>query len=140
MTLIESRKFDVKFAPEALKEYNSLDNSVLDIVNKSIDDLEVRADIVGKPLSNNSSTKLAGCKEKKLKDAGIRIVFKVTNEKVDILRIVYILTIEKRSSDLVFKIAHNRNAKFKTLSKEQRLKHLENCKNWTKVSKNDDLK
>lgn len=134
--MAENRRFDVRLSPEALKEYESLDNSVLDIVNNAIDDLEVRADEVGKPLGNNANTKLAGCKEKKLRDAGIRIVYRITNETVDVLRIVYILTIEKRSNDFVFKVADNRNKTFKKFSNEQRIKHLTKCDNWPNINKN----
>lgn len=113
----EKRRFEVRLHPDAVKEYKKLDGSVLSIVNKAIDELEFRADEVGKRLRNNKNTKLAGCKEKKLRNAGIRIIFKITNEKVDVLRIVYVLTIEKRSDDLVFKIAHNRNTQLKNLAK-----------------------
>lgn len=134
--MAKDRRFDVRLSPEALKEYNSLDNSVLDIVNNAIDDLELRADETGKTLRNNTDTKLAGCKEKKLRDAGIRIVYRITNETVDVLRIVYVLTIEKRSNDFVFKVADNRNAKFKNMSKELRIKHLTKCNDWPTVNKN----
>lgn len=130
-----SKRFEIKFHPDAAKEYQSLDNSVLAIVNNAIDDLELRADEVGTPLRNNNSTKLAGCKEKKLRTAGIRIVFRVTNEKVDILRIVYILTIEKRSKDFVFKIAHKRNLTVKKLPKEKLSKYLTSCKSWDDFNK-----
>lgn len=129
------RRFEVKLHPDAVKEYNKLDGSVLNIVNKAIDELELRADETGKILKNNKNTKLSGCKEKKLRDAGIRIIFKITDEKVDILRIVYILTIEKRSNDLVFKVAHNRNSKLKRLSKEQLLESLKISKTWSKNNK-----
>ena len=129
------KKFEIKFDPDAAKEYQSLDNSVIKIVNKAIDDLEVRADQVGTPLKNMQSSKLFGCKEKKLRDAGIRIIFKVTNEKVDILRIVYILTIEKRSSDFVFKLANKRNITVKKMPKEKLNDYLKLCKSWNAVNK-----
>lgn len=134
--MAQERRFDVRLSPEALKEYESLDNSVLDIVNNAIDDLEVRADETGKLLRNNANTKLAGCREKKLRDAGIRIVYRITNETVDVLRIVYVLTIEKRSNDFVFKVADNRNKTFKKLSNEQRINHLTKCNNWPNINKN----
>lgn len=126
----QSKKFIIKFDPDAVKEYQSLDNSVIKIVNKAIDDIELRAEEVGKPLRNNSDTKLAGCKEKKLKEAGIRIVFRITEERVDILRIVYILAIEKRSSDFVFRVAHKRNVNIKNMSEEQRKRFLKFCETW----------
>ncbi|WP_150265198.1 hypothetical protein [Paenibacillus tepidiphilus] len=101
-------RFDVRLDVDAEKEYNRLDGSVLGMVNTAIDELIFRADEVGKTLSNYSETKLAGCKEIKLRDAGIRIVFRVTNEIVDILQIVYVLTIERRTRDMAFKTAHGR--------------------------------
>ena len=124
------KRFDVRLNPNALKEYNKLDNSVISIVNKAIDELEYRADEVGKNLSNNNNTKLAGCKEIKLRDAGVRIVFRVTNEVVEVLRVVYVYTIEKRNDDFVFKIAEKRNKEFKNLEKAELIKHLEELGKW----------
>ena len=124
------KKFDVRLDPDALKEYGKLDNSVLPLVNKAIDELEYRADEVGKPLGNKSSTKLAGCKEIKLREVGIRIVFRITSEKVEVLRIVYVLAIEERSKDFVFKIAHERFKKLKGLTKERLAKILKRSKRW----------
>lgn len=105
-------KYTVKFAPAAAKEYEKLDNSVIAIVNKAIDKLEERADEIGIPLHNYQGTKLAGCKEFKLKDAGIRIIFKVVDQTVNILQVVYILAIDSRSNDQVFKVAHERYKSF----------------------------
>lgn len=62
-----SKRFEIIFAEGAVKEYKKLDNSVIGIVNKAIDDLELRADEVGNPLKG----KLYGCKEKKLRNEGI---------------------------------------------------------------------
>ncbi len=45
---MQEKKFDVRFDPDALKEYRKLDKSVLPIVNKVIDELEYRADEIGK--------------------------------------------------------------------------------------------
>ena len=112
-------RFDVRLDPEALKEYEKLDRSVLEIVNKAIDELEYRADEVGKFLSNKGNTKLAGCKEIKLRDAGVRIVFRITNGIVEVLCMVYILAIEQRSKDMVFKIAADRYARMKRDPVEQ---------------------
>jgi mRNA interferase RelE/StbE len=126
----EKRKFDVRLDPDALREYNKLDNSVLDIVNKQIDELEFRADEVGKILKSNNSTKLAGCREIKLRDAGLRIIYRVTNKKVEVLRIVYILTIERRSKDFVFKIADKRNKEFRQLKDDKLSKYLKGTPAW----------
>ncbi len=114
-----NERFEVRFDEDAEKEYNKLDNSVLGIVNKAIDELVSRADEVGKNLSNYSNTKLAGCKEIKLRDAGIRIVFRITKMTVEVLRVVFILAIERRSQDLAFKIAHRRLKVLKKVSKDQ---------------------
>lgn len=129
------KRFEVRFHPDAVKEYKKLDGSVLKMVNKSIDELELRADETGKILRNNKNTKLAGCKEKKLKDIGIRIIFKITNERVDILRIVYVLSIEKRSDDFVFKIAHNRNNTLRKLPKDKFVDHIKRSENWARYKK-----
>jgi mRNA interferase RelE/StbE len=134
--LNDDKRFHIKLDPDAVKEYKRLDKSVVGMVNKAIDDLAYRADEVGKLLRNNDDTKLAGCKEKKLREAGVRIVFRVTEEKVEILLIVYILSIEKRSRDMVFKIAHKRNDDIKKLSKAELHKHLLKCKDWFDVNKN----
>lgn len=92
-------RFTIKFALAAAREYEKLDNSVIDIVDKTIDKLEQRADQIGTTLSNYQGTKLAGCKEVKLREAGIRIIFKITDQNVNILQVVYILAIESRSKD-----------------------------------------
>lgn len=136
----EERKFDVRLDPDALREYNKLNNSVLDIVNKQIDELEFRADEVGKILENNNSTKLAGCREIKLRDAGLRIIYRITNKTVEVLRIVYILTIEKRSKDFVFKIADKRNREFRQLKDKELSKYLKDTPRWEEKKSPTKLK
>lgn len=88
--MMREERFDVRLDPDARKEYEQLDGAVLDIVNDAIDELMYRADEIGKNLSIFQNTKLAGCKEIKLRDAGIRIVYRITNEVVDVLQIVYV--------------------------------------------------
>ena len=124
------KKFDVRMDPDAAKEYQKLDAAYKRLVNKSIDELEFRADEVGKPLGNQSSSKLAGCKEIKLRDIGIRIIFRVTNETVDVLRIVYIVSIEQRSKDFVFRISNKRYGKFKNIPKAGLKEYLARQKKW----------
>jgi len=106
-------QFDVRFDEDAYKEYTKLDDSVAVLVDHALEQLELRANEVGKMLANSQSTKLHGCKEMKLRSAGIRIVFRVTNQVVDVLRIVYVLTIEKRQNDIVFRTADQRLRRFK---------------------------
>jgi mRNA interferase RelE/StbE len=127
---MSGERFDIRFDEDAVKEYQRLDASVVDIVNKAIDELTVRADEVGKILGNNANTKLAGCKEIKLRNAGIRIIFRITNEVVEVLRVVYILTIERRSDDFVFKLAHKRFKMLKGFQGSEIKKRFSRLKRW----------
>lgn len=131
---MKTERFDVRFDADAEKEYLQIDNSLLRIVNAAIDELVYRADEVGKKLSNHSSTKLAGCKEIKLRDAGIRIIFRLTNETVDILRIVYILSVERRSHDRVFKIADQRLKVLKAIQSQSLKRHLSARRKWAPLN------
>lgn len=124
---MNKQKFEVRFDKDAAKEYQRLDGSIIDAVDKAIDELEYRADEIGKPLGNKRDTKLAGCKEIKLRELGIRIVFRVTNEVIDILQVVYVLTIEKRNKDFVFKQASKR---YKQLKRQDIDKLLASSKKW----------
>lgn len=128
----KDKKFEVRFAKEAIKEYENLDNSVLELVNKSIDELEFRADEVGKKLENNSHTKLAGCMEIKLRSAGIRIIFRVTNYVIDILRVVYIVAIQKRSNNYAFNVSSDRIKKIKGKESIKIRDFLSKEKKWVK--------
>ncbi len=116
---MREERFDVRLDPDALKEYEQLDGSVLELVTHAIDELMYGADEIGKRLSNHQETKLAGCKEIKFRDAGIRIVFRVTNEAVEVLQIVYVLTIEKRVRDKAFKHADRRYSAFRKIPKDK---------------------
>lgn len=42
-------------------------------------------------MGNKRGVNLTGCREIKLRDSGLRIIYKITNDKIDILQIVYIL-------------------------------------------------
>jgi len=101
-------RFEIIFDPDAVKGYEKLDNSVVNIVDNAINRLEERADEIGKDLSNYQNTKLAGCKEIKLRSAGVRIIFKVTDQIVNILQVVYVLTIDRRDKEQVFRNANKR--------------------------------
>lgn len=125
-------QFDVRMHPDAVREYEKIDNSVINQVDRAIDELVERADKDGKNLSNKSSTKLAGCKEIKLRDIGIRIIFKVTNEVVHVLRIVFILSIERRPKGEVFKTANRRHDFLKSLPKVRLNSYLSKMVRWRK--------
>ncbi|MCY0864081.1 MAG: hypothetical protein OWQ57_03955 [Sulfobacillus sp.] len=111
---MSNQRFDVRFDPDALTEYQRLDHALAVIVDKALARLEERADEIGTPLQNKYATKLHGCKEIKLRDAGLRIVFRVTAHTVEVLRVVYILAIERRDVDVVFRLADRRLRAFKS--------------------------
>ncbi|MGD9155557.1 MAG: hypothetical protein PVG90_08645 [Bacillota bacterium] len=64
---MNKQRFELRFTPASRKDYDRMDGSVQKIVNKKLEDLEERADEIGKLLSGN----LAGCREIKLRNAGI---------------------------------------------------------------------
>jgi hypothetical protein len=67
---------------------------------------------MGDLLRNDRNTKLAGCRKLKLREAGIRIVYRVLAEQVEVLDIaldvVMVLAIEKRDDYQVYQIAQDR--------------------------------
>ena len=102
----------------AEKEYAKLDHSVTVIVDKALEELETRADEVGKPLGKKRNGNLTGCKEIKLRDVGIRIVFTISREHVYILQVVFVLAIDDRDDDYVFRLAGKRMAERNTVGKK----------------------
>lgn len=68
-------RFDVRFDTDAYKEYMKLDKSVAEVVDRALEELEIRADEVGKALTNRQSTNLHGCKEIKLRVQGFELYF-----------------------------------------------------------------
>jgi mRNA interferase RelE/StbE len=69
--------------------------------------LSIHAVTMGKELGNFHNTKLTGYQKIKLPEAGIRIVYKITGEKVDVLEIVLILAIQKRKDFQYLKLQIN---------------------------------
>ena len=116
---MSKEKFKLSFHPKALKEYNKLDGSVRQLVDKGIAKLRFRADEIGKPLMNKRGNSLNGCKELKYKDAGLRVVFRVTGQKQDMLEVVWILAAGARSNDEVFDDSSERLAEFLEDSKDE---------------------
>lgn len=101
--------YQLQFIPEALKDYEKLDNSQKIIVNKTLKKILTNPyprseGGYGKPLSNLSDTKLAGLLKIKLKSAGLRIVYKL--EKVD--EKVLVVVIGTREDSKVYKDAQKR--------------------------------
>ena len=71
---------------DAVKEYRRLDGSIKRLVDIGLKKLEDRADEIGKTLQGE----LRGCKELIYRDHGIRIVFRVVNDEVEIVEIIAI--------------------------------------------------
>ena len=101
-------RFEIRLHKAAAKEYDKLDHSVVLQVDKALAELETRADEIGKLLGKKRNINLTGCKEIKLRDAGIRIVFTVIKEQVYVLQVVFVLAIDERDDDYVFRLAGKR--------------------------------
>lgn len=95
-------RFKVEFINnDAKKDYLSLDGSIRHLVDKGIARLALRADEIGKPLSGA----LAGCKELKFRNDGIRIIFRIVNGKIEIVQVI---AIGQRDKGKVFTAAEKR--------------------------------
>ena len=53
------RRFEVRFGPDTLREYQDLDTSVVGDVDKALEKFEARADEIGKPLENKALSQAA---------------------------------------------------------------------------------
>ena len=90
---------DIVFIDKAcLKEYESLSDNQKLLIDKGVARLRVRANELGKPLSGD----LSGCKELKYRSDGLRIIFRIKENKIEIVEII---AIGKRDKDKVFKSA-----------------------------------
>jgi mRNA interferase RelE/StbE len=121
-------RFEVRLHEKARREYERLEGSIGRIVNNKLEELEYRADEIGKVLKGN----LAGLREVKLKDAGIRIIYEITGEIVDILEVVNVLTIGPRADGEVFKTAGTRVGILKTLNRTALNEYLRGLRQWQK--------
>ena len=97
-------RFEVEFYNSAAKkDYDSLDGSVRPMVDKGLARLALRADEIGKTLSDS----LAGCRELKFRANGIRIVYRICSDRVEIVQVV---AIGGREKEKVFRVAAHRLA------------------------------
>ena len=95
-------KFQVEFYDEeSEKEYRKLDGSIKKLVNVGLKKLEARADEIGKELHDS----LLGCKELKYLKHGIRVIFRVVD---DVVQVVQIIAIEERKDNEIFETAEER--------------------------------
>lgn len=82
-----SARFEVAFIDRAaMKEYQDLDGSVRAMVDKGLARLALRADQIGKPLGGA----LAGCRELKFRADGIRIIYRIVGERLEVVEIIAI--------------------------------------------------
>ena len=92
----------LKFLPEAQKDFEQLaGNQKLQVVQNPVSIYEGG---YGKPLGSKSGTDLSGLLKIKLRDAGLRIVYKLVRTETSMLVIV----IGARADDAVYKIAEKR--------------------------------
>lgn len=104
--------WQVSYLPEAEKDLESLDGSQRLIVRKAIkkvsqNPLPITEGGYGKPLGNHNQTQLSGLLKIKLKNAGIRIVYKT----VKIGNEMIVIVIGARADDEVYLQAQNRLSK-----------------------------
>lgn len=103
-------KYVVKYSPLALKDLYKLDNSCRQLVLKAIkkvsqNPLPDYEGGYGKPLGRKGNTDLTGYLKIKLRNKGIRVVYKLI--RVD--SIMYIIVIGARQDDEEYEIAARRN-------------------------------
>ena len=97
-------RFKIGFICSAVRrEYDSLDGSVRAVVDKGMLRLALRADEIGKPLSGA----LTGCRELKFRSDGIRLIYRICGERIELVEII---AIGKRDKGEVFGTAENRLA------------------------------
>ena len=94
----------LKFLPEAQKDFEQLagNQKLLDKVVQN--PVSIYEGGYGKPLGSKSGTDLSGLLKIKLRDAGLRIVYKLVRTETSMLVIV----IGARADDAVYKIAEKR--------------------------------
>ena len=104
--------WQIKFIPEAKKDYDRLAGNQQLLVAKALE--KVRQNPVsiyeggyGKPLGNKGGTNLTGLFKVKLKSVGLRIVYKLIQTETEML----IIVIGACADDEVYQIAQKRSGK-----------------------------
>lgn len=105
-------KWTLKFLPEATKDFRNLAGNQRIMVAKAIDKvlenpLPVQEGGYGKPLGNKRGNNLSGFFKIKLRNAGIRVVYKLMRTETEMLVVV----IGVRTDDEVYEIAERRISK-----------------------------
>lgn len=104
--------WQVVLLPEAQDDFNKLDNSVKPEITSGLQKVSRNPgypDGYGKPLGNVGGTSLAGLYKIKFKKSGIRVVYKLVQQKTEML----IIIIVARADDLVYREVEKRRQKHK---------------------------
>ena len=96
-------EYEIRFHPEALKEFCALDGSIKKLVKKQLDKLKT-SPLLGEELGNKNGYDLSGYRKMYVCKKQIRIVYSVEE---NVLR-VNIITIGKREGMEVYKTATER--------------------------------
>lgn len=104
--------WSLKYLPEAAKDLKALDGTqrvmTVKAINKVLTNpLPVSEGGYGKPLGNKNGNDLTGLLKIKLKNAGIRVVYKLIRTETEMLVVV----IGARSDDEVYETAQHRAGK-----------------------------
>lgn len=98
----------LNFWEDAKTDWSALDGHQKKFVAKALQKIEENADGIGEVLSKKRHIDLTGYRKVKLKAVGIRIVYKVLNDKIEVAEIV---AIGNRADEEVYKEAFERIAK-----------------------------
>lgn len=100
-----NKKFDIVFIEDAKEDYRKLDGSEKKYVDIALAKIQWRADELGEKLTKKGDSNLIGCKKIKFRKIGIRIVFRITGDHVEIVEII---SIGKDRNDEIYKNATKR--------------------------------
>ncbi|MBQ2081837.1 MAG: type II toxin-antitoxin system RelE/ParE family toxin [Treponema sp.] len=96
-------EYEIKFHPEALKEFSALDGSVKKLVKKQLDKLKT-SPLLGEELGNKNGFDLTGYRKMYACKKQVRIVYSV----VENVLLVNIIAIGKREDLEVYESASQR--------------------------------
>ena len=106
----EEIKMEIKFIPEAAKEYNSLDGSIKKLVDKEFVELE-KNPYIGEALGNKNNIDLTGFYKIYVYKKIYRIVYRITEEEN--IEIIEIWGIGKKDKMEIYKNVSKRIIKRK---------------------------
>lgn len=105
MSSRNSHRFALRFYNQKAKdEYLALDGSVKALLRPGLKKLMDRADEIGAPLHGS----LAGCRKLKYRKDGWRVVYRITEDTVELIEIAEIIATGKRNRSKVYTTAEKR--------------------------------